>query len=401
MIGRLVDRTVGGMVLGMGLAWVTGCAWTDAPAEEAVAACARDRAPWGAGVVRRDALGAFTLDDRPFVPRGIGSYPLLEHAGNGRMDAVHDIFDQAIALGRPLVRTNAFFDGGDNPARIRADDGTLRDDGLAGLDRLLAAAAERGVRLILVLANNWHHYGGAPAVVRMAAPGEGLPKDAFWSDPRVVEAQRSYVQHLVRRTNAVNGRAYAEDPAVFAWELANEARCDDEDWCDAGTLVRWARTMADSIREAGATQLVAWGGSGHRDRHGEDLGRIAVEGGVDVLTLHVYPFARHALRLDARSAGQRNALGIRLGVEAIRDRAAVARAHRLPLLVEELGWRNSDRADRDGERAVVIGAWLRAADAEGVGTVPWMIGERGRPDYDQLLIRPEEDRATVRALRCE
>jgi hypothetical protein len=30
-----------------------------------------------------------------------------------------------------------------------------------------------------------------------------------------------------------------------------------------------------------------------------------------------------------------------------------------------------------------------------------MIGERGRPDYDRLLIRPEQDRATVEALRCE
>ena len=64
-------------------------------------------------------------------------------------------------------------------------------------------AADADVRLILVLTNNWSDYGGAPAVVEMAAPGEGLPKDAFWSEPRAVALQRAYVTTLVERVNGV------------------------------------------------------------------------------------------------------------------------------------------------------------------------------------------------------
>lgn len=377
-----------------------GCSWSDAPAATHVEACARD-GTIPDGLVTRDADGAFVASGVRFVPRGVGSYPLLEHAGNGRMAEVDEILAEAVRIGRPLVRTNAFLDGGTNPARIREDDGTLREEGLVGLDRLLAAASAHGVRLILVLTNNWHDYGGAGAVLRAVAPGEELPHDAFWSDPRAIDAQRAYIAAIVGRTSTIDGRAYADDPTVLAWELVNEARCDDPELCDDGTLARWARAMAGAVRSAGARQLVAWGGAGHDGEHGEDLERIARDGDVDVLTLHLYPFASHALRLDDRSPLERLAIGVRVATDAVRDRAAIARRHRLPLLVEEVGWRGIGGDDRDGERGVFLGAVLRAAREEGVGAMPWMIAERGRPDYDGLLIDTDRDLATMEAVRCE
>ena len=393
-LARALPYVLGAVALG------GGCTWGSDPLPSDIEACARDQHP-RAGDVGIDAEGRFTLDREPFVPRGIGSYPLLEHAGNGRLDAVGDILAQAVALGRPVVRTNAFLDGTRNPARIREADGTIREEGLVGLDDLLAAAASFGVRLVLVLTDNWGHYGGAPAVVEMVAPGEGLPKDAFWSEPRAVAAQRAYVRRLARRVSTVDGLAYASHPSILAWELVNEARCTDDYWCDGGTLVRWARTMAGAMHDAGASQPIAWGGAGHLGEHGEDLEAIARDGAVDVLTLHVWPFAGHALHVDGRSASERVAVGVTFGADAIRSRAELARRHRMPLLVEELGWRPASGADRDAERALVLGAWLRAAREEGVGALPWMIGEHDRPDYDGLLIRPWADPATHGALRCE
>jgi hypothetical protein len=43
----------------------------------------------------------FVLGEREIVPHGVNSYPLLQHAGDERWDAVDDIFAQAVALGRP------------------------------------------------------------------------------------------------------------------------------------------------------------------------------------------------------------------------------------------------------------------------------------------------------------
>jgi mannan endo-1,4-beta-mannosidase len=340
----------------------------------------------------------FQLEERALVPDGVNSYPLLQLVGENKWDAVRDVLAQALALGRPFVRTNAFMDGGDNPARLRDDDGTIREEGLRALDALLAEADRMNVRLLLVLGNNWPDGGGAEAVVEAVAPGEDLPKDAFWSEPRAVAAQRAMIAAIVGRTNTVTKLAYAEDATVFAWELANEPFCTEDEWCDAETLPRWAEKMGDAVRAAGARQPVAWGGAGYRGQYGEDLEAIARTGAVDVLTLHVY-----ARRLPAADTRARDALiedAIESATLVLRDRADLADRFGMPLLVEELGYEPPRSAQgRDAERAHVLRALLRVTAELRLPTFPWMIAESDRADDDGFLIRPS-DTATVLALTC-
>jgi mannan endo-1,4-beta-mannosidase len=334
--------------------------------------------------------GALVAGGAEVLPHGINSYPLLQHVGNGDLEAVRDILDQAGSLGRRFLRTNAFMDGGDNPARIRDADGTIREEGLAALDAVVAEAGDAGVRLLLLLTNNWEDFGGAQAVVDAVAPGEGLPKDAFWSEPRAVNAQLEYVRTIAGRTNAITGRAYGEDPSILGFELANEARCDDPDWCDADTLADWAAVMSAELREAGVRQPLFWGGAGAAGEHGEDLREIGARGGVDVLTLHLYLHHSHPWLYEL-PASRRVGEAIDLGAGIIRETAAVADDLGLPLVIEELGWKPPDGADRDAERAAIYEGWLAVAHDAGLATMPWMIGETGREDYDGLLIRPADE----------
>jgi len=324
------------------------------------------------------------------VPCGIGSYPLLEHAGVNRDALVDEIFAQALSLGRGLIRTNAFFDedGQQHSARTRDGQGVMLESGLQSLDRLLAKAAEQNVRLILLLTNNWKDYGGAPAVVRFVAPQENLSKDAFWSDPRAIEAQHRFIQALITRVNTVNGRLYAEDPTVWAWELANEARCDDPQLCEQDTLRKWAVTMASAVRSAGASQPIAWGGQGFLGEHGEDLEGIARDGAVDILTLHHYS---NGGNVEAAISG---------GYSAIAQRAEIAQHYGRALLVEEMGLHAQPGFDVDGARARVLSAWVAYAHQRCAGTLPWMIAERDRKDYDGYLIRPYQDAKTAKVLTC-
>ena len=385
-------------------ALATGCASTEAPSRAFIDACARGHAaPALDSFVHRDDTGTLLAGDVFYDARGVGSYPLLEHAGTGRMDLVNEILDTAVALGRPVVRTNAFFDGGTSAARIRNDDGTIREEGLVGLDRVLAAAHEHGVRLVLVLTNHWKDYGGALAVLHAVAPGENLPAAAFYSDTRAIEAQRAYIRVLVGRVNTLTGTRYGEDPTVLAWELANEPRCDEPTYCETDVLTPWARTMATELRGAGALQLIAWGGSGGLGdgENGESLERIAADGAVDIVTLHLYPALRSAVAVSAVSGAERPVVAARWGDERIAEAARIARGHGRALFVEELGWAPLGGGDADGERALVLGAWLRAAREAHVHAMPWMIAERGRPDYDGLLIHAFDDRATTEALACE
>ena len=354
----------------------------------------------GGGLVRLDASARFVDGaGRPFEPRGVGSYPLLEHAGWGRMDAVRDIYARAVELERPLVRTGAYLTGGTNPGRLRESDGTIREEGLVALDRVISAAEAQGVRLLLVLANHWSDYGGAPATLVAVAPGEALPVSAFYTDERAIADQERYVAAIVGRVSSVDGRPYATNETIFAWELVNEARCDG---CDPGALVAWAARMSRAVRDAGASQLVAWGGIGYAGDHGEDFDRLAREGGIDVMTLHLYPDVSGGLSLgDGGPATHGLWAALVEGADTIRDRAARARAAGVALLLEEAGWRGTDEARRDSERALVFGAWLAAAHEEGVGVLPWMIAEPDRPDYDGYLVDVARDPRTVEVLACD
>lgn len=322
-----------------------------------------------------------------FAPRGVNSYVLLQHAGAERFDQIDDIFAQARALGRPIVRTPAFLDAGDSPARLRDARGAPREQGMVVLDRLLDAAANSRIRLLLVLANNWRDFGGAPAILELIAPDEKLPKNAFWTDPRALDNQLAYQHALASRTNSVNGARYADDPTICAWELANEARCESDG--SGRTLAAWARRMSDGLRAAGVKQPIAWGGSGYLGKYGENLRLIAADGGVDVLTLHMYGSMLRTRRVEKVIAW---------GVDTLRERSAVARSAGLPLLLEEVNWKPPEPGD-DAQRARVLGAWLAEAEALSVGSLPWMIGERGRNDYDGYLIRPEHAH-TLAALRA-
>lgn len=343
--------------------------------------------------------GAFLSAEGPFLPRGVNSYPLLDHTGWGRFDEVDEIFTQAVELGRPLVRTGAYMTAGTNPARLRDADGAIREEGLEALDDVVARAAEHGVQLLLVTANHWPNYGGAPAVLEAVAPGEELPVEAFYADPRAIDHQRAFLETLATRVNTVNGRAYADDPTIV-WELANEARCTNGAYCDDDTLARWAQTMGRALRDAGATQPIAWGGQGFLGAWGEDLERIAQVDEVDILTVHLYPDHYGAQTFELGSGADRVPAAIRYGASFIHDAARVARESDKALLVEEAGWR-SEAATRDDERAIVLGAWARVAADVSAGFLPWMIAERDRPDYDGYLIRPESEPRTAEVLRCD
>lgn len=70
-----------------------------------------------------------------------------------------DALDAVSCLSMNVVRTMGFNDG-DDVAAIRRAPGQYDEHGLARLDRAVAEAKARGLRLILTLTNNWADYGG-------------------------------------------------------------------------------------------------------------------------------------------------------------------------------------------------------------------------------------------------
>ena len=184
--------------------------------------------------------------------------------------------DLAVSFGMNVLRTWAFLDTekAPGPGEVsfqywdaatkapRLQDG---ENGLVRLDRAIAQAGERGIRLILTLTNNWPDFGGMPRYVEWF--GMAGKKNHFYTDQRCRTAYQNYVRELVTRRNTITGRLYSDEPAILAWELANESRC--EDFLD-GTekLLGWVDEMSRYIRGLDSNHLIAVGDEGYLGMYG-------------------------------------------------------------------------------------------------------------------------------------
>ena len=109
---------------------------------------------------------------------------------------------------------------------------------LGGLDYALAEMARRGMRAVLYLTNFWEWSGGMMTYLswtnggrylNMNDPAHPWPEfpdmtSGFYANDQAVGLYHHYVGALVGRTNGITGRAYADDPTIMSWQLANEPR---------------------------------------------------------------------------------------------------------------------------------------------------------------------------------
>ncbi len=104
------------------------------------------------------------------------------------------VLDLAASLQLNVIRLWAFWES-------RPENAVLFDR----LDRAIAGAAERNIRVILTLANNWKDFGGIPEYLkRFDLSGH----DQFYRDGRCRAAYWMWVEQQLERVNGITGRAY-------------------------------------------------------------------------------------------------------------------------------------------------------------------------------------------------
>ena len=200
------------------------------------------------------------------------------------------------------------------------------EDGLVKLDYVLAAAQQRGIRLILPLVNNWKDLGGIPAYQGWL--GLSTPQE-FYSDPRARQTYKDWCRTLITRVNTITGVAYKDDPTIFAWELTNEARCEG----DAPRLLRWVDEMSRAIKKLDGNHLLAVGDEGFFNRllpmkefyngsHGADFDQFLQLDAIDFGTIHLYPWDQPET----------------FGSKWITQHANSGARWNKPVMLEEYGW---------------------------------------------------------------
>jgi len=210
---------------------------------------------------------------------------------------------------RLLAGSEGSFQAGDGRRGLVQQPGRWDEGLLRGLDFTLAQMAERDMTGVLYLTNYWEWSGGMAKYVNWAT-GEPIPDPGepggrhtvadrmnfaarFYGLPRAQELFRSSVAHLLNRRNTVNGRLYAEEPAIMSWQLSNEPRPGTDEPASEANLpafCSWMDETARFIKTRAPRQLVSTGSEGTIGCLGksEVFLQAHQSPAVDYATLHVW-----------------------------------------------------------------------------------------------------------------
>ncbi|KAF7551313.1 hypothetical protein G7Z17_g5091 [Cylindrodendrum hubeiense] len=157
-------------------------------------------------------------------------------------------------------------------------------NGLQRLDWIVEAAENHGIKLIINFVNNWDDYGGMKAYTN-AFGGDHV---GWYTNTQAQAQYRTYIDAIVSR--------YSDSSAIFAWELANEPRCNG---CDTDVIFEWGTEISQYIKALDSKHLVTLGDEGfglpgdgsypYTYGEGVDWEQMLTIDTLDFATFHLYP----------------------------------------------------------------------------------------------------------------
>lgn len=275
------------------------------------------------------------------------------------------------------------------------------EDGLQKLDYAIYKAEQEGIKLLIDFTNNWEAFGGMGQYVKWAQlAGENVNgHDDFYTNETIKEWYKNYIKTMLNHENAYTGVKYKDDPTIFAWELANEPRCESDAGCENKTVYNWAAEMSEFVKTIDSNHMLTLGDEGfynygyndfpegdhkyvyHGSAGMDWLSYLDIEA-FDFATLHVY-CDQWGLTKDQ-------------GNFWFKKHGEDASSANLPLIAEEFGWK--EKADR----TEVYNEWFDIFEGntydgvEFAGTNYWMLASMTGegtlyPDYDGYTVYYEGD----------
>ncbi|MBO9713355.1 cellulase family glycosylhydrolase [Sphingomonas sp.] len=304
----------------------------------------------------------FTLDGKPYRFAGANMWYgawLGAQADYGDRDRLKRELDALLALGVTNLRILAAAEEGPLKNSIRPG---FRGPGnawnpalLTGLDTCLDAMRERGMKAVLYLTNFWEWSGGMMTYlsyvdggryIDMGDPAHPWPEfpnatAKFYANAQAVGLYHDWVRAMVGRTNSLSGIAYRDDPAIMAWQLANEPRPGGDPTSAAPLLpayYAWVRATAQLIRKTDPNHLVCTGSEGLKGSLESTDIYLAAHGfpEVDYCTAHVWPL--NWGWVDSKNLAATNEAGLAKVHEYLVQHIALATRLGKPLVFEEFGY---------------------------------------------------------------
>jgi mannan endo-1,4-beta-mannosidase len=163
-------------------------------------------------------------------------------------------------------------------------------DVLDGLDFFIAEIGKRDMKAVMVLNNYWQWSGGMGQYVSWNE-GTPIPYPGDWNEfmnyvakfydcPECQSWYRAHIEMIIQHTNPYTGLKYRDDPAIFAWELANEPRRYPH---------AWIGQTAAYIKSLDPNHLVTTGSEGTPPGEDQDFQRTHAGPNIDYATIHIWP----------------------------------------------------------------------------------------------------------------
>ena len=368
----------------------------------------------------------FMLDGSPFYYAGTNCYYLTFKS----QEAVDSVFKDAEAMGLKVIRVWGNLDVGvktgttdseGKPVFTNNNDGPGEKDGiyfqyfdkdlgkpvinegkdgLQKLDYALYQAEKHGIKLLITFTNYWDAFGGMGQYIKWAQELgiTGLKKDDFYTNETLKGWYKDYVNGLLNHTNQYTGRKLKDEPSVFAWELANEPRCNTDAQCKDNLLYNWAKEMSEYVKSVDPNHMVALGDEGFYNKpygyyNEYTTSNYAFYGaeGVDfekLMTIDTLDFGTPHLYLDQwgmkhTGTGQDDLLWFKIHGETCAELGK-------PVILEEFGLTNRTIRDSEYEQWFEVLEGNVYETVEYAGTNYWMIASyidgALYPDYDQYTV---------------
>ncbi|WYZ43826.1 hypothetical protein EsH8_VII_000262 [Colletotrichum jinshuiense] len=120
-------------------------------------------------------------------------------------------------------------------------------NGLGRIDTVVASAEKNGIKLVINFVNNWDDYGGIKAYTNAF----GGDHNGWYTNTAAQTQYRKYIETVVNR--------YKSSSAIFAWELANEPRCQG---CSTSVIYNWAKSTSEYVKSLDPNHMVTLGDEG-------------------------------------------------------------------------------------------------------------------------------------------
>jgi mannan endo-1,4-beta-mannosidase len=230
---------------------------------------------------------------------------------------------------------------------LQPEQGKFDENILDGLDLVLFEMGKRDMKAVVFLSNNWEWSGGFQQYLTWnnLVPEALKTRKLTWDEQRDIvsgfyacnpckDSYNRQANLILNRTNKYNKKKYTEEPAIMAWELANEPRPMRPAANEA--YRRWISDVAARLKAKDQNHLVTIGHEGSIGTESLTLFEdIHADKNIDYLTIHIWAKNWGWFTGEKIAEGFPNV--IEKAVNYINQHTPIAAKLNKPLVIEEFG----------------------------------------------------------------